>query len=474
MTAIIVVAVLVGLIWSVVFVLRGSLLEAGLVLLVVGYCFGHRLLSFDLGPIPLTLDRLMLCGLLLVYAIQRRLGLADPKPPTWSDLALFGLAGLLLLSTFAGNWQVDVPGKVSPVWRLVAGYLMPVALYWIVRQSRVTRRGLTNVYAFLTLLGLYLAVTALAEVAQQWWLVYPTYIRDAGAGIHFGRARGPVLQSQSLGLYLVICLLCAWMWRRRLGRVGQLVLIALSGLFLAAIFFTYTRCVWMGLAAGALIVLGLCLRRGWRPLVLGSAVAAGLLAAVLCWDRLVGLERDGSAATSRSSVRQRASFTYVSWKMFLDRPLLGVGFGQFPDAVKPYLSDRSTSLHLENIRDYPHHNTFLSLLTETGLVGMGLFVAVLCGWARGAWRMYSSVSAPEWVRGQGLAMLGVLAIFVCPSMFFDLTYSPHDHWLVFFLAGVTAGLRPLADAAATATAGPLPAVAGSLTPFGSKLAQPHP
>jgi len=183
-------------------------------------------------------------------------------------------------------------------------------------------------------------------------------------------------------------------------------------------------------------------------------LAAGLLVACIEWDRIVGIQREAGSVAARSSVSQRASFTYVSWRMFLDRPLFGVGFGQFTDAVKPYLSDRTTSLELEAIRNQPHHNTFLSLLTETGLLGAGLFLLVLAGWARDAWRTWRNPTAPDWVRRQGLVMLGVLGIYLGPALFFDLSYSPHAHWLVFFLAGLTSGLLPLSAARSSESASP--------------------
>ncbi|MHC4404349.1 MAG: hypothetical protein ACYTG0_32240, partial [Planctomycetota bacterium] len=248
MEAIIFIAVLAGVVWGAVYLLRGSLVHGCLAFLAVGYCFGHELIRFDLGQIPLTLDRLVLGGLIFAYVVHRRLGLSDTKPVTGVDAALLAFAGLLVLSTFTHNWRLDVPGKVSPIWQLVAGYLMPVAVYWIVRQSPLDKRIVLAVYGFLTVLGVYLAVTALAEVAEQWWLVFPKHVRDPNVGIHFGRARGPTMDSHALGLYLAVCLLCAWTWRRYLGRFGRIVLIALSPVFLAAVCFTYTRSVWMGLA----------------------------------------------------------------------------------------------------------------------------------------------------------------------------------------------------------------------------------
>ncbi len=66
--------------------------------------------------------------------------------------------------------------------------------------------------------------------------------------------------------------------------------------------------------------------------------------------------------------------------MFLDSPILGFGFGQFPEAKWPYIDDRSTDLNLEIIRPLSHHNTYLSLLVELGLVGLTLYMLLLASW----------------------------------------------------------------------------------------------
>lgn len=440
MEAILAVAAVAALVWGLAYVLRGSLVHGCLAFLVVGFCFGHEFLRFEVGPFPLSLDRLLLGGLVLVYVVHRCLGRADPKPVQWRDVAMLLLAVVLVYSTFSHNWELDVPRKVSPIWRLVAGFLMPMAVYWIARQSPIDKRTVLTVYAVLTVLGIYLAITALAEVTQQWWLVFPPHIADPRVGIHFGRARGPTLQSQSLGLHLDACLLCVWMWRRHLGRAGQLALMPLIPLFLAAVVVTYTRCVWIGAVLAATAVLGLPMPRRWRAAVAGPALIAAMVVVLFQWDRLVHLERPAGAEASRSSVDTRRSFMYVSWRMFLDRPLFGLGYGQFQQASRDYLADRTTDMDLEAIRGQPNHNMFLALLTETGLIGAGLFTAMLAGWAIHAWRTWQDASAPDWVRGQGLMMLGMLGIYLGPAMFFDLTFSPHDQWLTFFLAGLTAAL----------------------------------
>jgi O-antigen ligase len=139
--------------------------------------------------------------------------------------------------------------------------------------------------------------------------------------------------------------------------------------------------------------------------------------------------------------------------MFEDSPVWGAGFGQFPLAKMPYLSDR-VDLPLYEIMPLVHHNTFLDLLAETGIVGLGLFVAVLLCWARDAWSLARHPAAPPWVRRQAALFLGVLGLYVCQLAFHEASYSTIDNCLPFFLAGITAGYGP-AWSRAAALPGPL-------------------
>lgn len=451
MIAIYAIAGLVALVWGAIFVLRGSLLSGCLAFLIVAICFGHHYANFQLGPLTLTFDRLVLAILVGAYLVQRRQGRTEPKPPGRIDALVLAFLGVLVLSGCYGGWGSGgfvQTAEAGPLYRLVAGYLIPFAIYWMARQSPLDRSKLSLLAGTLTCLGVYLAVTGLLEIGEQWWAVFPGYIADPEVGMHFGRARGPMVSAISFGLYLGVCILAAWLWRSRHRRLGQLVTVALMPVMLAGIYFSYTRSVWMGAGLGLMIVLGLTLRGLWRPLVLGGMASAALLLAVTQMDKLKALEREQPAADSSSSVDLRVGFAYLSWTMFRDRPLWGVGFGQFPDAKLPYLADRSTSLNLEDLRPYCHHNTFLSILTETGLIGLGLFLAVLASWAWTAWNLVRDPQLPDWTRAQGTLLLGALGIYVCQLAFHEMSYSPVDNSLIFLLAGVTVGLRAAARPAA--------------------------
>ncbi|HPP54286.1 MAG TPA: O-antigen ligase family protein, partial [Thermoguttaceae bacterium] len=252
---------------------------------------------------------------------------------------------------------------------------------------------------------------------------------------------GPMVHAVCFGLYLAVCWLAAGFWAFSRGRLARLLFITGTPLFGAALFFCYTRSVWIGAALAGLVLIVLGLRGRVRIVALAAVVCMGAAAAFGNLDRLIAFQREGSAEETAQSVHMRGAFAYVSWQMFLDHPLFGFGFGRFPEAKLPYLADRQTDLPLESIRKYVHHNTFLCLLTETGLVGLGLFLGLLASWAQAAWRLLRTPQAAPWAKAQGLFLLAVLAVYIPQALFHEMSYLPTDQALVFFLAGLTIGLQ---------------------------------
>ena len=166
----------------------------------------------------------------------------------------------------------------------------------------------------------------------------------------------------------------------------------------------------------------------------------------LLGGRVTDLSRKDTDASAEHSVYQRASFVYVSMRMFRDRPVFGCGVGRFYDMKMPYLADRSQQLELESLRKLDHHNTLLGVLVETGFVGFTLFAAC---WRRGCarrgrWR--ATRGREPWQRTHGLFALATMLTYLASALFHDLTLSPTEHWLLFFAAGMSVGL--LADAGA--------------------------
>lgn len=440
-TPIIALLALAAAVWTAIFVMRGRLVTACLLYLIVLAVFGYNLFTFQAGA-TFSLDRLMIPLLLGMYLLHRKMGRTMPKPISRIDICLFFLIGVLTASTFYGGFSMpDGDETINPSHRLLTGYLVPLLVYWIARNSPIDRKTLKTIYATLLGFGVYLAFTGVMEATKQWWAVWPKYIADPTLGIHFGRARGPMLQSVCLGLYINAAILALWMLAKNMGRRGVFLVLTFGPLLLAGAFFTYTRSVWLGTVGGLAVILFLTLGRRWRHLVLGSMAAAAILLLMFKIDNILGFERGQDAQTVRRSATSRASFAYVSWLMFQDRPLFGYGFGQFPAAKKTYLADRKTDLVLEAIRPDIHHNIFLSMLIDAGVIGLAAFLLVLLAWWRMSWIIARAKNLPHWVRDQGAIMAALLVVYLMQGFFHETSYMPEANPLLFFILGLTVNLH---------------------------------
>jgi O-antigen ligase len=181
---------------------------------------------------------------------------------------------------------------------------------------------------------------------------------------------------------------------------------------------------------------------------LGSLLVVGVVGLAASWEHLTAFKRDKAVSVEdmAESAQLRPILATVAWHMFLDNPLLGCGFGQYVAVSPEYLSDRSTELPLEKARPYIQHNVFLGLLTETGIVGLGLFVVLLACWSRDAWQVWRSEAAPLWARQCALLMLGMLGVYFANGMFHNVAVIPMFNMLLFYLAGVTEAVLCLAPA----------------------------
>jgi len=145
--------------------------------------------------------------------------------------------------------------------------------------------------------------------------------------------------------------------------------------------------------------------RLWLRLVLPVLPVAGLLA--LLGVEILSQEFAGLEGRIGGHVAARFSAALGAWRMFLDRPLFGMGAGTF-QAAFPYYQDVS----LRGF--YRHaHNDWIQWLSELGIVGCGLALATaLAMWPHARRPLRTGAVDPSLVRGMGLALAGV-ALHAC-------------------------------------------------------------
>jgi len=155
-------------------------------------------------------------------------------------------------------------------------------------------------------------------------------------------------------------------------------------------------------------------------------------------EELLAMKRDKNlpAADAAKSVELRPLLAVVAWEMFKEHPLAGHGFGHYFEHQHRYYNNRSYGLPLEQARDYAQHNVFLSVLVDTGLIGLTMFVAWLCTTAAIGWKLAREVPATTEKRSVGLLVIGIWIIYVCNGMFHDVMIIPMIHMFLFFVLGI--------------------------------------
>jgi O-antigen ligase len=434
------------------------ILPACALYLVASSVLSVEFFKFDIGGVTLSVARLLLVGMIAGFALRQWHSRERRWALTSSDLITLMFLLVVCASTFTHDWSPSRSGLVPIIPRLINAFLIPFMLYVMARYSVHDERQARWFSFIIATFGVYLAITACCEILGDWSFVYPEYIVNPKFGIHFGRARGPFLQSIRLGIYLTAGLAAIWiplLWQGIRGRSGRLFGLLLSVLMLVALYLTYTRSVWIGVVVGGLTVSLLTFTMRWRRLVIVGFVCSVVMVAIFAGDGLLKFKREFTEAETLKSTQMRTVFAIVSWQMFQDRPLFGHGFGQFMIENRPYLNDRSYDVDLQMIRSYTHHNTFLSVLAEMGLIGLVLYLAMLSAWARSAWKLWRDQSQADWTRGLSLFFVVVWGTMLMQGLFHEVSYSPVEHGLLFLVGGVVTSLRAKQPLGSTANWGPL-------------------
>ena len=427
-------------VWAIVAVRYHDILTGTAIFLVTTSVFPPEYLSAKVAGLSVTVDRVWLCALIGQFAFDAWTRRARFRSLTASDIWLFLLLGWMIFRTPFGSEAENIPGHPSTVMHLLNGYLVPAFLYVLIRHTDLRARTIWPAVVLLLLFGVYLSFTAIFEVAKQWSLVFPQFIGDPKLGIHFGRARGPMLQSVRLGMVLNLCLALLWtfpVWIYPRERWTWLLAITLTPLFMLAIMLTYTRSIWMGTGAILLILLATMLQGKARTLTLGSLFVFAIVGGLILGPNLMAFKREYSEAETLESTRMRAAFAYVSWQMFKDSPVTGFGFNQFQVYNRAYLDDRTTNIRLESIRGYVHHNSYLSLVVDLGLVGATLYTIVAICFLRNCWVIWAHPTALPLAKSSAVLSFCVVAVHALQMAFHEVSFSSIENAILMMALGVS-------------------------------------
>jgi O-antigen ligase len=384
---------------------------------------------YDLGFLNLYTDRVILLVLLLMSLFYLSIRKISFSKISVVELLMLCFTLVCIVSAIKSN-SLDRDG----FGLLLAAYIYPFIGYYLARSTMQKEKDVRDFSVVITYLGLYLAYIGICEQLYP-DLVFPRYIVNSTYIIsNVGRSVGPSLEPVGYGLGLLFCLLVSIYYFYKTNSLLNPTRIFIFIAFLItpiAIFFTYTRAIWIGLLL-SLLVLFLFYPRGKK--IFGSLLAILIFSFVLIQTIQVS-ETEGSAkdVVERDSIYVRLSMAKTGMKMFLDKPVFGVGYSQAGKEFPRYFTSVGTSWVPD--KGFLIHNTFVNILVELGLIGFVPFLFILIYLIKDAIILYEK-SVDN--RDMAIMFLAACAAFIFAAMANNMYYK-FAHVLLFCMAGMVKG-----------------------------------
>ena len=281
------------------------------------------------APYAATRDRFLLASLVLVLSALPSVLMSDDTARAFKDWKSYWQLAVCFL---VGGHIVRVRVRDAAFWTLAASSALACGLAFLQRAG-----------------GLELGPIRIAAEHRVGGTLYTTTF----AGV----------------LYQMIVLHAAMAATPRIGSGRRLLVVILVAEF-AALLFTMTRGAWLALFAGV-AVLAVTLRS--RTVAVAGVLGVAILVAFTLFyardqGRTIAVTTMATSEPDRN-VGTRLVLWDMSWHMFLDHPLLGVGMGDYSTEAAQRLQGRAARTTVDS------HNVFLHVLATRGLLGFVPLVA---------------------------------------------------------------------------------------------------
>jgi putative inorganic carbon (HCO3(-)) transporter len=315
-----------------------------------------------------------------------------PRPITpWLAIPI---AGFIALSGVSLLWSHDLKeGSIELVF-----FLFPFAALfaivartpypaWLPRALGVTLVALTTTFA---LIGLVQRATHT--------LLYAPSLEVENAFTSYFRVSSVFKDPSLFGRYLALgiaVLLAAYLY----GRVRLAVAAPLLAVSFAALWFSYSQSSMVTIFA---VVAGLSLVAGTREtrrvvLIVAAAIVLTATAVVA-----VHVRND----SSRKFTSDRSRLVAVTWRVFENHPLAGVGVGGQPTASREEAAQRLTASRNRS------HTTPLTVAAELGVLGILAYLAFVAG------AVWAFLELARRDRVLGVTLAAVFATLLIHSLFY--------------------------------------------------------
>jgi putative inorganic carbon (hco3(-)) transporter len=374
---------------------------------------------------------------LLIVAILIRWIRSKEIQKGWGRTALLVLAyGMVVFTSLL--YAKDFNTAYNTASDFAKNGVITVLLVILIQQRSVFRTALWVIVAAGIFTGSISVFQYLTKTFTNiYWGFGQAQILNIVTGVDDFRISGPIGDPNFYAQILVVIVPLAFHFMTTEKKIILRALAAWSLIVCSlSIIFTFSR----GGAIALAIVLGcLILYRRIRPLeVIGVLILIIGMVAFLPDQYSSRLNTITQVVTGQTNVREEASIRgrlselLVSWQMFTEHPILGVGVGNYPLYYQSYSRKIGLDPRTENREP---HNLFLEIASETGLVGLIVFFTILYFAYQGirqSWLTFKQLKLEEYANLVAVLGIGMIGYFSA-AMFIHGAY-PRYLWLLIGLA----------------------------------------
>jgi O-antigen ligase len=387
-------------------------------------------------------------------------GILWPEIAEFRPLIVAGALGLLagLARTPAYPRRVAFTHPIF-VWLLVYTLVQMISVYRSGGQIMLAEFTFWIVYVVFMVVSVLLISDAVALKRYVWGMiagvmflvVYGIYaaVETIGLGPLGGRASAYGMYGNPNDYTFIILLIVPFIymyWRHEAGFVRRSILgLSMIGC-IAGVFLSYSRGGILALVLEFALIALLGMQGKRRLLVLPVVAMLGAAAIVYQFSARM----DSDALQSGYSTEDSATSRFELWRagllMLRANPLLGVGSRRFGANNKEYGDVKSSHW------GYPAHNTYIEILSGSGLIGFMAFALMTYHLLRELWRR-PRTAGPPWLEAtRGATLISFL------TLLFRAYFSSRQYdWCFFVLCVIGLACcvlqRQLDSAPAVATRG---------------------
>ncbi len=411
---------------------------------IAGAVFGFAFYVLKIpGVFDITIERLLFSLILLLLVTGLFTGKVRFQTNITIEIVMGIFVLLCLLSMLRTGFTPLTPEFVSPWFVFITGYLFPFLVFVFAKNYIFSARDVTLIFHALFYFGLYLSIISFFEFYDLSQFVFPGYIRDPLVSpLHLERARGPFLNAAFNGVGILIGFISGLHLLEKKTGLAKAFYQGSLLLFFPAVFFTLTRSVYLGLLVALFIFLGWYKTSfsKWKLIALPLAVV--MILGIAQSPRLLSADRRAGGVAQVEEVSIRLALLKISYTLYSEHPLTGVGLAQFIPATyyaKVY-KGKMPPIVEEAVGTF-QHNHLLGIATELGLPGFLAYLTLLILILRRL-KQLAGKMAPTGIMGNNLriTILAIWCVYLTNNLFVEPSNNIFINSVPFLFAGIADGL----------------------------------